>query len=56
MKVSKDEFYKRINDEKLNVHPYPVGNTYPYTSIFKFPNGQEWGRINPDESCDIKER
>jgi hypothetical protein len=54
MIVSKDEFYKRIYDEGINVHPYPVGEKYPYTSIFRFPKGEEWGRINPDETCEIK--
>ena len=39
--VTKEEFYKVIG--KLNVHPYPVGN-YPYTSIFKTPEGYERGR------------
>jgi len=40
--VTKDEFYAAMNQ---NVHPTPVGK-YPYTSIFKTPDGREVGRID----------
>lgn len=47
--VTKEEFYKIIFDKHLNVHPKPVGDTWPYVSIFKFPNGEEFGREVPIE-------
>ena len=43
--VTKDEFFATIG--QLNVHPTPTGDKYPYTSIFKHPNGVEAGRIVP---------
>lgn len=40
--VTKDEFFADIG--KRNVHPTPTGD-WPYTSIFKTPEGHERGRI-----------
>ena len=41
--VTKEAFYEKIYKGNLNVHPYVVGK-YPYTSIFKFSDGREFGR------------
>ncbi len=43
-KVSKKQFWDGIYKGNLNVHPSLEGN-YPYTSIFKFPDRREYGRI-----------
>lgn len=43
--VTKDEFYKIIYDGKLDVCVgRPIGN-YPYTTDFKFRNGNLFGRV-----------
>lgn len=44
--VTKDEFFKIINEKKLNVHPYPVGE-YPYTEYFNFPDNTTLGIVRP---------
>jgi len=55
LKVPEDEFYKQIYDLKLNVHPHSMGN-YPYTTEFRFPSGQVWGKIMPSGDCYILKR
>ena len=40
--VSKDEFHAAIGGQ--NVHPQIVGK-WPYTSLFKTPYGEVWGKI-----------
>ena len=35
-KVSKNEFFKRIYEGKLDVHPSIVSARFPYTSDWKF--------------------
>lgn len=40
--VSEAEFYKEIGPQ--NVHPRIVNNSYPYTSVFVTPGGQERGK------------
>ena len=42
--VTDAQFWDTVMTGRLNVHPSIVGN-YPYTSVFKFPNGREHGRI-----------
>ena len=46
--VTKEEFYKRIEDEKLDLVVSCVGK-YPFTDEFKFRNGMVWGKIVPSE-------
>ena len=45
--VTKEEFFKRIEDEKLDLVVSPVVN-YPFTNEFKFRNGQVWGKVIPE--------
>lgn len=40
--VTREEFHKAVLT--LNVHPQIVGS-WPYTSVFKTPTGEEKGRI-----------
>jgi len=40
--VTKEEFYGAIG--KLNCIPDPQGK-YPYTSVYKTPDGKEVGRV-----------
>lgn len=40
--VSEDEFYAVIGPQ--NVHPRIVNGSYPYTSVFMTPSGQEKGK------------
>lgn len=42
--TTKDEFFKRINEGKLNVHPDPQGS-YPYTTIWKFLDYDKRGQV-----------
>lgn len=46
-KVTKDEFFKAINADKLDVHPTIITDKYPYTSEWRFPRNpgrQVYGR------------
>ena len=47
--VTKDEFYKIINDNRLDVVVYPKtnepGHWYPHTTEFKFRNGTLFGKV-----------
>lgn len=47
IEVTKEEFYREIQEKKLNVSVKCVGEEWPYTEIFSFPDGREWGRIVP---------
>lgn len=47
--VTKEEFYGIIEKEKLDVCPKPIGQKSPFTVIFKFRNGEVWGKIVPSE-------
>lgn len=40
--VTQDEFYRRLST--LDVHPRLEGK-YPYTSVFRYRDGREVGRI-----------
>lgn len=42
--VTEEEFYHIVNANKLDVCPQIVGK-YPYTSIFKYRDGREFGRV-----------
>ncbi len=42
--VTKEEFYSRIYEGKLNVHPQIQPGNYPYTSVFKSPAGRVFGK------------
>ena len=46
--VTKKEFYKRIEEEKLDLVVSCVGN-HPFTDEFKFRSGIVWGKIVPSE-------
>ncbi len=48
MEVSKEEFYKRIKDEKLDLTVNAIGE-HPFTSEFKFRSGLLWGKVVPSE-------
>ena len=37
--VTKDEFYKHIYENNMDVHPYIQPGPYPYTSHWKKPSG-----------------
>ena len=41
--VTEEQFYGIIYSQGFNVHPTPEGK-WPYTSIFNFPSGKEFGR------------
>lgn len=43
--VSKEEFWVFINRLTVDVRPQIRGSYYPYTSVFRTPNGVEYGRI-----------
>lgn len=47
--ITKDEFYKIINDNRLDVVVYPKTNEpgywYPHTTEFKFRNGTLFGKV-----------
>ncbi len=47
--VTEKEFFKEIEEKKLDVCPNPIGETSPYTSEFKFHSGKLWGKIVPSE-------
>ena len=49
IEVTKEEFYKRIEDEKLDLVYEPIGQKVPYTGIFKFRDGRIWGKKIPSE-------
>lgn len=51
VKVSKEEFYAYMI---MDVTPYPHGDKYPYTSIWKLRDGREVGRITRDGEHWIK--
>lgn len=42
--VTKEAFWSRLYNEKRDMHPFIVGN-YPYTSIFKYKDGNICGKI-----------
>lgn len=46
--VTKEEFFKRIKDEKLDLVVSCVGN-HPFTNEFKFRSGIVWGKVVPSE-------
>lgn len=46
--VTKEEFFKRIRDEKLDVVVSCVGEP-PFTTEFKFRNGEVWGKVVPEK-------
>ena len=46
--VTKDEFYRRIYDDGLDLHPTIVSNAYPYTSVFRWrknPHAEPYGKV-----------
>ncbi len=48
--VTRDEFFKTLTDQKLDVIPRIVTDKYPYTSLWEFrsnraPYGKTVGRI-----------
>jgi len=47
-KVSKEEFYGQIYKDGLDLI-LTVIPPWPYTTIFKFRNEKEWGRVIDDE-------
>ncbi len=47
--VTKEEFYKAIYDNKLDVIPSPTGDKSPYTTIWKLRNGCVWGKKVPTD-------
>ena len=47
--VTREEFYKRIEDEHLDLVVSVEGYKSPYTNVFKFRNGQVWGKVIPTE-------
>lgn len=46
--VTKDEFYGIIEKEGLDLVVSCIGG-HPFTTEFKFRNGQVWGKIVPSE-------
>lgn len=47
LEVTKHEFYRRIYNGNLDVHPVAQGYDYPYINLFKFRNGDVWGQERP---------
>lgn len=47
--VTKEEFFKRIEEEKLDLVVSVEGHKSPYTGIFKFRDGKVWGKNVPSE-------
>ena len=50
VEVSRDKFWLSIYGGELDVHP-SIEGAYPYTSIFRFRNHVEHGRIVPQGDC-----
>ena len=46
--VTKEQFYAEIREKNLDVCPRAIGD-YPYTSEFRFRNGELWGIVKPTE-------
>ena len=42
--ITKEEFYGIIREKKLNVYVSVIEEHKPFTTLFKFPNGTEFGR------------
>jgi len=47
--VTKEEFFKRIEDEKLDLVYNPIGQKSPFVGEFKFRDGRIWGKKIPSE-------
>lgn len=43
--VTREEFYRIIKEKKLDVHPHITNSSYPYSTEFRFPFGQVYGKI-----------
>lgn len=50
--ITRDEFFQQIDDKKLDLCVSCVGN-WPYTSEFRFRNGQLWGKIVTTSAANI---
>ena len=55
--VSKEEFYRRIREGKLDVRVSVRNDHPPYTTLFMFPSGREFGRcVESGERYPYEER